>query len=590
MPDLIVQGAAPEHRWRRKLEPGQVYVLGREAGSWSVPWDKRISRRHVQICWRDQRLEVRRLPAARNPVFVVGREQDRFTIIPGDHFVIGETTFALVEEGIRISVELPQPATEQTFSAEQLKQLPFRNADQRIEVLSRIPEIIAGAASDEELWVRLTNVLLCGIPHGTAAALVAAEGEGPESIVRVLYWDRRQQSERAFQPSDKLIRQAVQTQQSVVHIWNAAERWAAGGPASDGDWAFCSPVRGRACRGWAIYVAGCWPTATPSPSGLLVASLQEDLKFTELAATTLSSLREVRMLERNQAGLRPFFSPVVLEALAEHDPEEVLAPRQAEVSVLFCDLRGFARHSEQSAGDLHGLLRRVSDALGVTTRHILQTGGVVGDFHGDAAMGFWGWPFEQPDAVARACRAALSIRAEFAAASCRPDLPLADFRLGIGIATGRAVAGKIGTVDQVKVTVFGPVVNLASRLEGMTKLLRAPILLDAATADAARSLLPAGQARFRRVAVVKPFGCDTPLEVSELLPPSAELPELTDHDIAMYEAALVALHAGDWQLAFQLLHQVTADDRVKDFLTVFIAQRNRTPPADWDGVIPLGSK
>ena len=50
--------------------------------------------------------------------------------------------------------------------------------------------------------------------------------------------------------------------------------------------------------------------------------------------------------------------------------------------------------------------------------------------------------------------------------------------MGIGIATGRAVAGKIGTVDQVKVTVFGPVVNLASRLEGMTKILHAPILLD----------------------------------------------------------------------------------------------------------------
>jgi adenylate cyclase len=590
MPDLIVQGTAPEHRWRRALQAGQVFVLGRDAGSWSVPWDKRISRQHVTACWRDERLEVRRLPAARNPVFVYGGQRDGFTIVPGEHFVIGDTTFALVEDGIRISLELPQPASEQTFSAEQLKQLPFRHADQRMEVLGRIPEIIAGAASDEELWVRLTNLLLCGIPHATASAVVAADSDRAAPAVRVLYWDRRLTTDHPFQPSERLIRQAVQTQQSVVHIWNAAERWAAGGPGADGDWAFCSPVRGRACRGWAIYVAGCWPTATPGPSGLLMAGLQEDLKFTELTATTLSSLREVRWLERSQASLRPFFSPLVLEALAEHDPEEVLAPRQAEVSVLFCDLRGFARQSERSADDLPGLLRRVSDALGVTTRHILQTGGVVGDFHGDAAMGFWGWPFEQADAVVRACRAALSIRAEFAAAACQPDHPLADFRLGLGLATGPAVAGKIGTVDQVKVTVFGPVVNLASRLEGMTKLLRAPILLDAATAAAARRLLPPEEARMRRVAVVKPFGCDLPLEVSELLPPAAAWPELSDQDIAMYEAALTALNLGDWQLAFQRLHQVTADDRVKDFLTVFIAERNRTPPADWDGVIPLTSK
>ncbi len=156
----------------------------------------------------------------------------------------------------------------------------------------------------------------------------------------------------------------------------------------------------------------------------------------------------------------------------------MLAPREAEVAVLFCDLRGFARHSERSADDLLGLLNRVSRALGVTTHAIREQGGVLGDFQGDAAMGFWGWPLPQPDAAVRACQAALAIRAEFEAAAQRSEDPLADFRMGIGIATGRAVAGKIGTVDQVKVTVFGPVVNLASRLEGMTKILQAPILLD----------------------------------------------------------------------------------------------------------------
>ncbi len=79
---------------------------------------------------------------------------------------------------------------------------------------------------------------------------------------------------------------------------------------------------------------------------------------------------------------------------------------------------------------------------------------MVGDFHGDAAMGFWGWPLPQTDAVVRACRAALAIRSAFEAAEA--GSPLADFRIGIGIASGRAVAGKIGTIDQVKVTVFGP--------------------------------------------------------------------------------------------------------------------------------------
>jgi class 3 adenylate cyclase len=61
--------------------------------------------------------------------------------------------------------------------------------------------------------------------------------------------------------------------------------------------------------------------------------------------------------------------------------------------------------------------------------------------------------------------------------------PLAGFQMGVGIATGRAIACKIGTADQVKLTVFGPIVNLASRLEGMTKILHAPILVDETTAE-----------------------------------------------------------------------------------------------------------
>src|SRR5262249_28423068 len=127
--------------------------------------------------------------------------------------------------------------------------------------------------------------------------------------------------------------------------------------------------------------------------------VRDDVKFTELAAATLSSLRELNRLGRQQAGLSQFFSPVVIEAIGGDDPDKVLAPRETEVSVLFCDLRGFSQTSERSASDLLGLLERVSRALGVMTHQILDHGGVVGDFQGDAAMGFWGWPLAEPAAA-----------------------------------------------------------------------------------------------------------------------------------------------------------------------------------------------
>lgn len=592
MPDLIAQGADPRHRWRRKLIAHIPVTLGRAGGGWDTPWDFQVSRRHARLLWTEEGLRVTRLAESRNPIFVRGEQRDSFLVDVGEHFVIGGTSFTVSDERINVTVDSPRGDNEQAYSAGFLQSLNFRDADQRIEVLSRLPEIISGASSDAELTVRLISLILTGIPRALAVAIVAADKAEPTGI-RVLHWDRRESRGEQFSPSGRLIRTAISRGESVVSISDRRRPRdsATFTDQDDVDWAFCTPVLGRACPGWGIYVAGCFTQPLQAgPVQRTPEELEDELKFAELAATTLHNLREVRLLEQQQSSLRPFFSPVVLEALAGQDPEEVLAPREAEVSVLFCDLRGFSRRSEREAGDLHGLLNRVSRALGVMTHYILQEGGVVGDFHGDAAMGFWGWPLEAPDAIVRASRAALAIRAEFAAASQRDDHPLTDFRVGIGLATGRAVAGKIGTVDQVKVTVFGPVVNLAARLEAMTKVLRAPVLIDEETARRVRQQVPAEVARVRRVAKVRPYGMEAAVEVSELLPPASELPELNDEHIAAYEEALDALLARDWEAAFQWLHKVPAGDRVKDYLTVFIAQHNRMPPADWNGVIPIETK
>jgi adenylate cyclase len=602
MPKLIAQGADPRHRWRRSLIARVPVILGRAANRWNVPWDPAISRQHAKLVWLEDGLRVTRLESASNPIFFRGKEVDTCLIRPGEHFVIGGTTFTLTDESIEVSLDSPTPVSEHAFSPAYLQNLQYRNADQRIEMLSQLPEVIQGASSDDELFVRLISLLLAGIPRATSAAIVALDhrdspADQQESRtgedVRVLQWDRRQESAPAFAPSARLIRSAIDSGKSIVAIWNRNE----GAPQTaftqreDVDWAFCTPIEGEACRGWGIYVVGRFQVGTdPGTERVGPEELQDDLKFAELAATTLRNLREVRVLEHSQAALRPFFSPVVLEALAGQNPDEVLQPRETEVSVLFCDLRGFSRKSERDADDLLGLLNRVSRALGGMTHCILEQGGVVGDFHGDAAMGFWGWPLESPTTVEQACRAALGIRATFAAAAQQENHPLTAFRVGIGLATGRAVAGKIGTVDQVKVTVFGPVVNLASRLETLTKVLRAPLLIDEETARQVRARVSPEIARTRRVARVRPYGLETSVEVSELLPPADEFPQLSNDDIQSYERALDALLAGDWESSFQWLHKVPAEDRVKDFLTVFIAQHNRTPPDDWDGVISIPTK
>lgn len=600
MAELIAQGPHINDRWRKRLPSATPLLLGRDCGPWSVPWDRKISSEHAQIEYVEGKMSLRRLPNAQNPIFFQGRAQERFSIEPGEHFVIGGTTFTFSDEAANLSEATPYPWAERTFSRVDLDRVQFRDADKRIEALARLPDLISSSSNDDELFDELVQLLMLGIPIASSAAVVGTEiGDKDSKTAKVLKWDRRAYSSAPYQVSERLIRKARETCQTVVHIWNSAptnneSRTLGPTEAAERGWAICCPIQQENCADWVLYVAGVFDAAAPSDSQLDPNALREDLRFAEIVASTVGNLRKIKLLERSQSALRQFLSPVVVDAIGQRDPQSVLTPREADVAVLFCDLRGFSRKSEKSGEALLELLRRVSRALGVMTRCILDAGGVIGDFHGDAAMGFWGWPLAQEDAAIRACRAAMEIRMTFEAASkgdpsASATLREEHFRIGIGIAMGRAVAGQIGSTDQVKVTVFGPVVNLASRLEGMTKTIQAPILVDENVADFIRNSDSAGEFRIRSVAKVRPFGLTTPLLVSELLPPEGRSP-IRNADIEAYEAALENLHKGEWEKAFRQLYGVSAEDLVKDFLTVYIAQHNRIPPADWDGVIGLTAK
>ena len=349
------------------------------------------------------------------------------------------------------------------------------------------------------------------------------------------------------------------------------------------DWAFVCALEGRACRGWGIYVSGRNPV---SPVGIdtAYADLQGDIKFTELVGSTLANVLQIQRLERQQSSLRNFFSPLVLEAFADQDPEIALAPRQCEVSVLFCDLRGFATTSEKMADDLLGLLSRVSDALGIMTRNILDLDGVVGDFHGDAAMGFWGWPFARENTAFSACSAALAIQDELAEIAQDEDHVLRDFQMGIGVATGTAVAGKIGTDDQVKVTAFGPVVNLAARLESTTRRFGTGVLLDKATID----LLPPSHSFLtRRLFRMQPYGLKSPTTLYQLISRHEGLDKAY---LDEFSALMTLLENGEWKDLANRLRQLEKPDPVKDFLVGFIQSHLETAPDDWNGIIAFDTK
>lgn len=594
MLELSAQGTDELQQWRHAVSAGTSYTIGRNGDvDFPVPWDAQISAQHAALTVEADRLEVRRLPGGRNPLFFQGQSVETCQVPVGRHFVIGQTSFRLSRVEADTASSGESPVEEVAFTHQDLQKIRYQDPDNRLEVLTHLPEVIAGARDDRELYHRLVNLLLKGVVHAEAAAIVSvAEGE----IINVWHWERRRETKGEFRPSRRLSWEALtHRQSSVLHVWKPLASGYGQTPeqtlAQEFDWAYCTPVAGLMGELAGLYVAGnMGPTFVPGTTLSDTLQLKADIKFTELVAEIIGAAVRARRMERQKAGLRQFFAPPILAALGDELDTTLLEPCECDVTVMFCDLRGFSQRAENSAGDLIGLLERVSRALGVMTHHILQHGGVTGDFQGDAALGFWGWPFASPDAAVNACRAALGIRSAFARAAAQKNHPLADFAMGIGIAHGRAVAGKIGTADQVKVTVFGPVVNLASRLESMTKQLHVPILIDEATRHVLKERLSPEEGRLRCLAKVLPYGMDNAVLVSELLPPFGDDCELTADHVRQYEAGVEAFRYGRWDEAYRCLHQMPASDRAQDFLLQQITARNRLPPVDWDGVVRLPGK
>ena len=601
MLELIAQGPTIDFRWRRTL-PGATVELGRSTETYRVPWDNQVSRRHAVLTASEHRLHVKAIPDAANPIFFNGREVNDFYVRPGEHFVIGNTSFMVASDQAFGSLSAPDPIRQQTFSADFLEQVQYRDADRRIDVLNRLPELIAEANNSDELLIGMINTLMAGISAATTIGVVQLNQSqenaqsGNSGQLKIIHWDRRGLTRGDFQPSEKLVTQAIQLSQSVLNVWQSDVSNTVNYTFDyENDWAFACPIETEATPGWAVYVAG---SSQPkqTPEAIQEGELEGDIKFCELVGSTLKNLLRVQQLERQQASLRTFFSPVVVEALRGRDPETVLQPRQCEVSVLFCDLRGFSRTSEQMADDLLGLLSRVSESLGVTTRVILDTGGVIGDFHGDAVMGFWGWPLEDrsPVETARsAVLAAIQIQTEFSLLAKQHSFA-SEFTMGIGIATGNAVAGKIGTQDQVKVTVFGPVVNLAARLEGMTKQLKASILIDENTKillDNSNEQLD-GQTNIphRRMGNFQPVGMTKPVQLYQIL---ADHEQNSQHQTA-YDEALRLFESGKIKQAIAKLTLIKAiesgdsADSAVQFLLEFLKQVQ--PTASNDGIIRMWAK
>ncbi len=278
-------------------------------------------------------------------------------------------------------------------------------------------------------------------------------------------------------------------------------------------------------------------------------------------------------------------SPAVAEELLRKEIE--LGGEERVVSVLFSDVRNFTSLSERAAP--HDLVRLLNTYLTRVSAIVEEHGGVVDKFIGDAVMAIFGAPLGHADDALRAVHTAMEMYE--ALDDINTDLGLSgDTRIGIGVgvSTGVVVAGNMGSLNRLNYTVIGDSVNVASRLEGVTKRYRVGVVVGQSTANACPGIA------FRELDRVRVKGRDESLTIYEPLGEQASLaPELAA-ECRRWEEALESFRARDWDGADVLLDGLTEaypDTYLYALYRERIAHlRAEPPPPDWDGTITYDEK
>jgi adenylate cyclase len=185
-----------------------------------------------------------------------------------------------------------------------------------------------------------------------------------------------------------------------------------------------------------------------------------------------------------------YLSPDLLEQLAQAPEKLALGGEQRDLTVLFSDVRGFTALAESYKDDPQGLTALINRLFTPLTKDIVARHGTIDKYMGDAIMAFWNAPLDDPFHEVNACEAALTMldslrelneQRQREAGDDQSVLPL---RIGIGLNTGLCVVGNFGSDLHFNYSALGDTVNLASRLEGLTKQYGVPIIIGDKTAQA----------------------------------------------------------------------------------------------------------
>jgi adenylate cyclase len=317
-----------------------------------------------------------------------------------------------------------------------------------------------------------------------------------------------------------------------------------------------------------------------APVLLLVAALS----LTNLTWGYLFEFRKSRAMV-NLFG--EYVAPELVAEMAANPESYNMEGETRELTVLFCDVRGFTTISEGlSANQLREYINLYLTAM---SEDIRGNRGTLDKYIGDAVMAFWGAPVALPDHASRAVATALKmldtaarLNAEFQARNW-PEL-----KIGIGLNTGEMRVGDMGSKIRRAYTVMGDAVNLGSRLEGITKEYGVGLVVGELTKIAAPEFL------YRELDRVKVKGKNEPVPIFEPVALGSEADAVVIMEVEQWHQALACVREQQWDRAESLLMALRDKQPARVLYTMYlerIAYYRANPPGEnWDGVTTFKTK
>ena len=299
-------------------------------------------------------------------------------------------------------------------------------------------------------------------------------------------------------------------------------------------------------------------------------------------------LTEGRQKSQIRSAFSMYLSPIVIESLVEDPTKLKLGGERRQITAFFSDVAGFTSFSERM--EPQELVAFLNVYLTEMTEIILSEGGTIDKYEGDAIIAMFGAPVIQQDHAYRACRAA--IRCQNRLAELRPQWikeGLPECRMRIGVNSGDAVVGNMGSTQRFDYTMMGDTVNLAARLEGTNKVYGTELMCGEITHE-----LCGDRILMRELDSVRVKGKKLPVRVFEPLADVAESNDEQRRYKESWEGCLLLYREQRFTEAHAKLNEhlraFRHDNCAKEFLDRCSAFEAFPPASDWDGVYEMKTK